>query len=85
MTRRCLLLSLLVSACASSGTPSQPTAGPNGATGAKPTVEVCEWEEPIGSNIRTRVCHREEDLDADRRQAQDFLDRPHLRRGKMEQ
>lgn len=40
-----------------------------------PTKVVCRTERPTGSNIAKRVCWREEDLEAMRLQAQDFMRR----------
>jgi UDP-glucose 4-epimerase len=48
------------------------------AVAAAPTasIVVCEWETPIGTNIREQVCRHVEDVDAQHRDAQDMLQVP---------
>jgi len=76
MTRRCLLFTLLVSACASSN--PQPTLVTVGPPLPGATAVVCDWETPVGSNIRIQRCRREEDINIDRREAQQFLSTPRV-------
>jgi hypothetical protein len=81
MTRSILTLAVafLAGACAahrSSSPQSAPLAAQTAADGkkAKPLV-LCRTERPTGSNIMTRVCYTEEEVDTMDPAAQDLLRR----------
>jgi hypothetical protein len=78
MKRSLLSLFLFAMSCASTGSSTKPQSATLMADPAQAqegsTVLVCEQEMPTGSFIAETKCRRMQDKDADRRNAQQFME-----------